>query len=216
MECDAILFDLDGVLVDSAECVRHVCVLWATARGLDPEQVLNVGQGRRVFETVRLVAPHLDPDVEAAALIAMEESTTLGLRAIPGADRLVRAIPEDRWAVVTSGTRKVAELRLRTAGLPIPEVFVTGDDVREGKPDPEGYLAAARRLGRAADACIVIEDAPAGVEAARRAGMRCVALAGTFAAEQLSNATIVVPSLDQLQMRHSGVIELRFGAATKG
>jgi sugar-phosphatase len=195
VRAEALLFDLDGVLVDSSECVRRVCTDWAIARGLDPEFVFRTGQGRRVQDTVRAVAPHLDLDAEVATLVGMEARTTDGLSPVPGAEALLAALPPDAWAVVTSGARAVATLRLRHVGLPVPQTLITADDVERGKPDPEGYLAAARALGRNPSACIVIEDAPAGIEAARAAGMRSIGIAGTFPAAELANATVVVPSL---------------------
>jgi sugar-phosphatase len=200
MRCKALLFDLDGVLVDSAECVTRVCTDWALARGLDPAFVLSVAQGRRVQETVRAVAPHLDVDAEVATLVATEARTTNGLRAVPGADALVASLAPNAWAVVTSGARVVATLRLRHVGLPVPQTLITADDVTKGKPDPEGYLAAAHALGVDAAECIVIEDAPAGIAAARAAGMRSIGVAGTFPAGVLSAADVVVPALRVLRV----------------
>src|SRR5947208_3448408 len=147
MQCRAILFDLDGVLVDSRECIELIWHAWAAERGLDPADFLRVAHGRRIAETLRLVAPQLDASVEAAVLDAMEEVETRGLRATPGAAALLRQLSEAQRAIVTSGSRAVATLRLRTAGLPIPDVFVTAGDVKQGKPYPEGYLMAAGRLG---------------------------------------------------------------------
>ena len=204
MLANALLFDLDGVLVDSGECVRRICTEWAVARGLDPDYVLAFGQGRRVQETVRGVAPHLDIDQEVATLVSLEARTTDGLYPVPGAADLVASLPSDAWAVVTSGAHAVATLRLGHVQLPIPRTFITADDVEHGKPHPEGYLAAARALGRTPAECIVIEDAPAGIEAARAAGMRSIAIAGTFPAEALTRATVVVPSLRVLRVTPVG------------
>jgi sugar-phosphatase len=198
VQADALLFDLDGVLVDSAQCVKRVCSEWALAHGLDPVLVQRIGQGRRVQETVRAVAPHLDVEAETAILVAMEASTTNGLFPVEGARTLIGALPADSWAVVTSGARAVATLRLRHVGLPIPSTFVTADDVTRGKPDPQGYLAAANALGFRPEQCVVVEDAPAGIEAARAAGMRSIGIAGTFSASEISGASVVVPSLSVL------------------
>ena len=200
MVASALLFDLDGVLVDSAECVRCVCTDWAIARGLDPAYVLAFGQGRRVQETVRGVAPHLDINREVATLVSLEARTTDGLYPVPGAAELVAGLPPDAWAVVTSGARSVATLRLGHVHLPIPRTFITADDVEHGKPHPEGYLAAARALGRTPAECIVIEDAPPGIDAARAAGMRSIGIAGTFPPEALTRATVVIPSLSALRV----------------
>jgi len=201
MDCDALLFDLDGVLVDSADCVRRICTDWAIARGLDADHVLRWSQGRRVQETVRAVAPHLDPDAEVATLVAMEAATTDGLRSVPGTHALLSSLPPNAWAVVTSGARPVATLRLRHVGLPFPGTLISGDDVERGKPDPEGYLSAAAALGVAPNQCVVVEDAPAGLEAARAAGMRTIGITGTFPASALRGANVVLPSFDAFAVR---------------
>ena len=200
MRANALLFDLDGVLVDSGECVRRVCTDWAISRGLDPTFVLRFGQGRRVQETVSGVAPHLDIEKEVATLVAIEARTTEGLYPVPGADDLLASLPPGAWAIVTSGARAVASLRLGHVRLPTPRTFITADDVEHGKPHPEGYLAAARALGRSPAECIVIEDAPPGIEAACAAGMRSIGIAGTFPAEALMQATVVLPALSALRV----------------
>ena len=203
MKANALLFDLDGVLVDSGECVRRVCTSWAIARGLDPDFVLRTGHGRRVQDTIRAVAPHLDLDEEVALLVGLEARATDGLYPVPGAATLIASIPVGAWAIVTSGARAVATLRLRHVGLPIPQTLITADDVEHGKPHPEGYLAAARALGFAAATCVVVEDAPPGIEAARAAGMRSIGIAGTYPASALTGATVVLPSLAPLQVHAS-------------
>jgi sugar-phosphatase len=213
VRANALLFDLDGVLVDSGECVRRVCTSWAIARGLDPELVLRTGHGRRVQETIRAVAPHLDLDREVAELVGIEARTTDGVYPVPGAAALVASLPPGAWAVVTSGARTVATLRLRHVGLPIPRTLITADDVEQGKPHPEGYLAAARALGFAAETCVVVEDAPPGIEAARSAGMRSIGIAGTYPASALVGATVVLPSLGALGVRPlpaTGELEIDF------
>jgi sugar-phosphatase len=200
MNCRALLFDLDGVLVDSAECVRRICTDWAISRGLDPDHVLKWSQGRRVQDTVRTVAPHLDVDAEVAALVAMEAATTEGLHAVPGTHALLAGLPINAWAVVTSGAQPVARLRLSHVGLPIPPTLISGDDVERGKPDPEGYLAAADTLGYEPSECIVIEDAPAGLEAARAAGMRSIGIAGTFPRSALTDAQVVIDAFREFRV----------------
>ena len=192
-----ILFDLDGVLVDSTECVERSWRTWAARRGLDPERVIQVAHGRRTIETVALVAPHLSLAEEVAALEGVEAHTTDGVYEIPGARELLERLPSDAWAIVTSGVRAVATLRIRHTGLPMPRVLVCADEINRGKPDPEGYLTAAARLGRAPADCVVIEDTPPGLEAARAAGMRSIGIAGTYPASALI-ADLVVPSLTSL------------------
>jgi sugar-phosphatase len=178
LDCSAVIFDLDGVLVDSVALVEQQWRRWAAARGIRPEAVLQVCHGRRALETIRLAAPHLDAEAEAAAL-AGEECTDADLRALPGADRLLAQIPAGSWAVATSGPRAVAIGRLQTAGLPLPEALISADDVTHGKPHPEVYQRAAAALGLPPSECIVVEDSPAGIEAARAAGMIPIGLATT-------------------------------------
>ena len=193
--CSAILFDLDGVLVDSRECVEHAWREWALSRALDPDAVLAEAHGHRTVDTIRLVAPHLDAEAEARTLEAAESEHTRGLRDVPGARELVKRMPPSRWAVFTSGTHQVAEHRLRFARIPFPPVFICAEDVQRGKPDPEGYRTAAERLGFHPADCLVIEDAPTGIAAGRAAGSWVVGIASTYDARQLRDAHCVVPRL---------------------
>ncbi len=149
LSCAALLFDLDGVLVDSAEVVERTWRRWAARHGLDPAEVVRVAHGRRTIETVRLLAPQLAADDEVAALAASESTETDGVYEVPGARELLSSLPSGSWAVVTSGIRPVAELRIRHTRLPTPPVLVPADEVRHGKPHPEGYLQAAERLREA-------------------------------------------------------------------
>lgn len=200
LAADALLFDLDGVLVDSTANVERHWRDWATRNGLDAEQILPVVHGRRAIDSIREQAPHLDAEQELATLVEAEMRDTAGILVIDGAAELLASIPRDRWAIVTSGTHGVASARLRTAGLPIPDVLITADRVSRGKPDPEGYLASAAALGFTAARCIVVEDAPAGVEAARRAGMRCIAITSTHPRGELTAATAVVRALRDIRV----------------
>jgi sugar-phosphatase len=196
----AILFDLDGVLVDSRRCVELVWHTWAAERGIDPAPFLAVAHGRRISETIRLVTPDLDAAAEARVLDAMEEVETRGLDVVPGAAALLARLGDRQRAVVTSGSPAVAGLRLRTGGIPVPPVLVTAGDVRRGKPDPEGYLLGARRLGVEPEDCLVIEDSPPGVAAGKAAGMRVVAVLTTHTAAQLADADARLDSLAALRV----------------
>jgi sugar-phosphatase len=184
--CDAVLFDMDGTLVDSSHCVEKTWRLWAEKHGVDIEALLAISHGRQNYETIRMIAPHLDTPEELAFLVRAEEECRDGIAAVPGARALLDSLDPAAWAIVTSAWRTLAELRLNCAGLPVPEVLVTADDVSRSKPHPDGYLTAASRLGVAPAACIVIEDAPAGVEAARAAGMPVIGITTTFPRERLA------------------------------
>ncbi len=178
-ECSAVIFDLDGVLVDSAAFVEQQWRRWAAARGVGAEPLLRVCHGRRAVETIRLAAPHLNAEAEAALLAADEQSLGPDLRALPGAARLLTQIPAPSWAVATSGTRAAASARLRRAGLPVPAVLIAAEDVAHGKPNPEVYQRAAMALGVPPADCLAVEDAPPGIESARAAGMLAIGVATT-------------------------------------
>lgn len=199
LTCEAVIFDLDGVLVDSTAVVERTWRRWATARGLDFEEVMRVAHGRPARDTVRLVAPHLDFEAEAARLAAEEAHETVGLVRIEGAVQLVSFLPKRRWAVATSGTREIATTRLTFAGVTIPAVLITADDVERGKPDPQAYIFAAERLGVSPEGCVVIEDAPAGIQGARAAGMPVIAVATTHPREALREADVIVERLSDIR-----------------
>jgi mannitol-1-/sugar-/sorbitol-6-phosphatase len=187
----AILFDCDGVLVDSAASVERAWRGWATVGGLDADDVMAIAHGRRTEDTLRELGFTDDLAAEVDRVEGAEIADTSDVTAFAGAAGALAALPPEAWAVVTSGTRGLATARLAAAGLPLPGVLVTADDVAAGKPDPQGYLDAARRLGVPPADCLVVEDAPAGVQAALAAGMRVLALPTTHAAEELAAATLV-------------------------
>src|SRR5207249_3994726 len=173
---------------------------WAQENNLEPDEVVRAAHGRRTIETVRQVAPHLNAEAEMRKIERQEVEDTDGVVVMPGAADLLRSIPDGRWCVVTSGTRLLASGRLRLGSLPIPPMFVTADEVTKGKPDPEPYLKGAELLGFKPEECLVIEDAPAGVQAAHAGGMKVIALASTFPESELKEADAVVRSLDQIEV----------------
>jgi sugar-phosphatase len=184
-ECRAILFDLDGVLVDSTAYVEEQWRRWARSKGLSEEPFLRVCHGRRALETIRLAAPHLDAEAEVAAFDPAESAGDGRFQALEGAAQLLEALPRGTWAVATSGTRAMAIERLRGSQLAIPSVLVCAEDVAHGKPSPDVYLRAAAELGLHPADCLVVEDAPAGIEAAHAAGMKVVAVTTTHHRHQL-------------------------------
>jgi len=198
--CAAVLFDLDGVLVDSTGSVERQWRIWARERNIDEEQVIAIAHGVRAVEVVRTVAPQLDADQEVSQLEKREAADHDGVAVMPGAIDLVRGIPEGRWGVVTSGRRHLATSRLALAGIPVPKVMVAADEVANGKPHPEPYLKGAELLGVNPAECLVIEDAPAGIRAAHAAGMKVIGLTSTYPASALSEADAVVEKLARVQV----------------
>jgi len=206
--CTALLFDLDGVLADSTRAVEREWREWAARKGVDGDAVMAVAHGVRTIEVIRRVAPHLDAEAEAAAIENHEAGDQTGVVVMPGAVELVRSIPDGRWGVVTSGSRELAQNRLRHCGVPIPRVLVTSDDVANGKPHPEPYLKGAVGLGFAPEECLVIEDAPAGIQAAHAAGMKVIGMASTYRADALVRADAVIRKLGQIQVTWNGAGKL--------
>ena len=194
----AVLSDLDGVLVDSGAEVERTWRRFAARHGLDADYVLAESHGRRSIDLIRLVAPHLDGEEEAAITERDQIARARGLEALPGARELIEAVPADQFAIVTSGSRPLAIARLRAAGLPVPDVLVTAEQVDEGKPNPAGYLRAAALLGVDPAHSLVLEDAPAGVEAGLDAGMRVIAVLTTTDEAALRRAHCRVPDLRAL------------------
>lgn len=191
LSCRAVLFDMDGVLVDSTHVIARRLRAWARGHGLDPATVLAASHGRTLTDLVATVAPALDPQAEAAVLAAQEVVDAARVLPCPGAEAFAASLPRDAWAVVTSAYRHVAEARLDAVGIARPEVLVSASDVARGKPDPEGYALAAARLGVEPRDCVVVEDAPAGVAAGRAAGCRVIGVAGTVASSALDSHHLV-------------------------
>jgi mannitol-1-/sugar-/sorbitol-6-phosphatase len=202
--CEAVLFDLDGVLVDSTASIERTWRIWAERHGLDAAKIVEFAHGRRSEETLRSFASHLDADSEARELEMIELEDAANVLKVEGASDLLTAFPPESWAIVTSGTRAIATARMRHTGLPIPRVVVSAEDVENGKPDPECYMKAAERLGISPENCVVVEDAPPGIRAARSAGMAVVAVATTHPASELSDANAVAKALSNISLDENG------------
>jgi sugar-phosphatase len=198
--CQAVLFDLDGVLVDSTPCVTRVWTEWALRHSLDPEYVVHVAHGQKAVETVSKVAPQLDAEREFRIIERMELDDTDGLRLLPGARELLSAIPRNRYTIVTSGTRRLATKRLETVGLRVPSNMISADDVANGKPHPEPYLDGAAVVGVLARDCLIFEDAPSGIRSAQAAGATAIGVATTYTAEEIAFAGVVISSLAAVRM----------------
>ena len=194
----AVLFDLDGTLVDSTPAVVRAWTSWAADRGL-PLPDLAANHGRPAVDLIARMVPAADIPLALVDFQARELADVADVVALPGAADLLAAVG-DRGAVVTSGTRPLALARLAAAGLVPPAVTITFDDVRRGKPDPEPFLLAARRLGVDPADCLVVEDAPAGLTGAGEAGCATLAVLGTHTAPQLGGADAIVAALTQVSL----------------
>jgi len=188
LKCRALLFDLDGVLIDSTPAVARVWHDWAVAHGFDPEKVVKMAHGRPSRTTIRDLLPNADIEKEDREVERMEMEDLDGVILLPGARRLLDSLPPDRWTIATSCTRPLAEVRLRAAGLPIPRTMITSSDVRIGKPDPEPYLKAAATLNYSPAECIVVEDVPAGILSGKAAGARVIAFLTTMRRSEIEIA----------------------------
>jgi sugar-phosphatase len=198
--CSAILFDLDGVLVDSTPSVARQWALWARENNVDPEKAVEVAHGRRTIESVKILAPHLDALAETKKIESREVDDNEGVLVMPGAAVLLKSLPPERWCVVTSGTLRLATSRLKVGNLIVPSVLVSADDVVNGKPHPEPYLKGASLLNMRPADCLVIEDAPAGIAAAHAAGMKVVALMTTYPVSALEGADAIVGALADVKV----------------
>ncbi|MCJ2051124.1 HAD-IA family hydrolase [Methylobacterium sp. J-070] len=176
----AFLFDMDGTIISSIASAERAWSRWARAHGLDVAAFLPTIHGVRSVETIRRLAlPGLDPEAEAAAITRAEMEDVGDIAEIPGARAFLRALPGERWAIVTSAPRALAERRLAAAGMPMPALLVAAEDVARGKPAPDCVLLAAERLGVAASDCLMFEDAPAGIRAAETAGAAVMVVTAT-------------------------------------
>jgi sugar-phosphatase len=197
-----VLFDMDGTLVDSTAVVEAVWGEFAARHGIDFGELLGYIHGRQAIDTVRRYLPgHDDPRSVVAELQDGELARLEGIVEIRGAARLLAALPPERVAVVTSAPRPLAEARLRAAGLPVPPVLVTADDVDRGKPDPDGYVRAARALGSEPADAVVFEDADAGIRAGLGAGATTVVV-GPFDGPS-AQGLLRVRDLEQVAVRES-------------
>jgi len=179
IHCAALLFDLDGVLINSTPAVARVWRGWAIEHGFDPSEVVARAHGRPSITTVREYLPHANHELENREVERREIEDLAGVVPLPGALDLLSSLPQDRWIIVTSSTRALAEVRIKAAGLPLPPELITSSDITHGKPHPEPFLKGAAVLGFPPQDCIVLEDVPAGVRSGKAAGARVIAFTTT-------------------------------------
>lgn len=198
----AVVFDMDGVLADSGDSVDRSWGRWAAERGLDGAEVTMWAHGQRSLETVRHYLPESEWERGQADIDRYEIEDAVNVRTIPGAVELTSAVPRDRWAAYTSANIPLAAGRLAAARIPEPPVLITADHVRNGKPDPEGYALAIARLGVDPARVVILEDAPAGIVAARGAGAGWVIGVGDLALP--TAADVVIRDLRALRWADEG------------
>jgi mannitol-1-/sugar-/sorbitol-6-phosphatase len=212
IRCKAVLFDMDGVLVDSSPAVARVWRWWAERHGFDPDTIVRRAHGRPNSETMRELLPHGDYVAETLEVERRELEDNSDVVALPGAAELLRVLPEDRWTIVTSATRELAKVRLRAAGLPVPKSLVTASDLTHGKPHPEPYEKGASVLGTPPSECLVVEDAPSGVRSGKAAGARVLAICTTMTGDELlaAGADWLADDLSSLLLREISPAHLTF------
>jgi sugar-phosphatase len=218
IRCGGVLFDMDGVLVDSTPAVARVWTAWALEHGLVPEEVVRQAHGRPSLATIIELLPHGDHNAENREVERREIEDIADVVALPGASRLLQTIPETRWTIVTSATRELAEVRLRAAGLLVPRHLVTASDVQRGKPFPDPYLKGAEVLRIPAHECLVAEDAASGVRSGKEAGARVLALRTTSTDAELlgAGADWIADDLSALALdKHGHATDLAFRLTAK-
>lgn len=216
MECKGFLFDLDGTLVDSLPVVERAWTQWAERHGISPQQVLDFIHGKQAITSLRHFMPNAteaELQHEFTLLEQVEAEDTDGVHALPGALALLEQINAlgIPWAIVTSGSVPVANARRLAGEVPLPEVFITSERVKQGKPQPDAYLLGAQGLGLAPQDCVVVEDAPAGILSGLAAGCQVIAVNAPADSPKLDQVDLILSSLEQLKIAKSEqgvVIEL--------
>jgi sugar-phosphatase len=212
IETEGLLFDMDGVLISSIGSVNRCWRRWAALYDVPDAASFDVPHGVRALDIVKSLRPDIDPAEGLRVIEDLELEDTDGLQVLPGVRELLASIPADRWAIVTSATRRLLLGRLRVAGLPVPERLISADMVERGKPHPEPYLRGAALLGFAPADCVVVEDAPPGIGAGRAAGCRVLGVLGTHALAELHQADWIVDSLASVRVTKGERLGVEFAS----
>jgi len=200
----AFLFDMDGTILTSIIAAERVWADWARSHGLDVDVFLPTIHGKRSIDTVRsLGLPDIDAEAEAHRITQAEIEDVDGIEAIAGVAAFLATLPAERWAIVTSAPRALAQARIAAAGLPLPPVLVAAEDVRHGKPAPDPFLLGAEKLGMRPEECLVFEDTLAGLQSAAAAGMDSVMVTATHKHPVETDVT-GVPDYDDLRAIRTG------------
>lgn len=196
----AVLFDMDGVLVSSVGADERSWGRWARLHGIEDTFSIHSTHGRRTVDTIRSARPDLDLATELRRMEDFDAEDTTGTRLYPGVRELLASLSPTQWSIVTSASERILRQRLALFGVALPRHCVTAESVPEGKPHPAPYLLGAAQLGVAPAECLVLEDAPAGIRAARAAGCRVLAVASSHAVSELREADWIIPSLLELTL----------------
>lgn len=197
----AFLFDMDGTVLNSIAAAERIWSAWAVRHGVDVETFLPTIHGARAIDTIiRLNLPGVDAEEQAAFITAAEIEDVEGIVEIPAAAAFLNALPKNRWAMVTSAPRDLALRRMAAAGIPEPAVMITAEDVEAGKPDPSGYLLAAKKLGVEPADCLIFEDAAVGIQAAEAAGAALMIITTTHQ-HPIETAHATLASYDAISVR---------------
>jgi sugar-phosphatase len=199
-----VLFDMDGVLIDSTGADEQAWEKWAAFHGMQGTFSIQSTHGRRAVDSIRALRPDLDPLAEARRLEAFDAEASGGIAILPGVRELLGKLLPSQWSIVTSASNALMRRRLASVGIALPPTVVTADNVQRGKPHPEPYQLAAARLGLAPAECLVIEDAPNGIRAGRLAGCNVLAVTGSHNAAELREANWIVDSLARVKLAVSG------------
>ena len=213
LRCKAILFDMDGTLVDSTQIVESTWRWWSVRHNIPLAEVLSFSHGRPTIATLEHFLPGRDHSAEVEELSRCEETETDGILAVPGAAEVLQTLQKHdcAWAIVTSAWRSLAETRVIAAGLPLPKVIVPVDEIRKGKPDPEGFLRAAEQLGVAPEECVVFEDTRPGIDAGLSAGMQVVGLLTTYSARELQHQPVIGDFRDVVILAEGEFLRVELG-----
>lgn len=195
---EAIIFDLDGTLVDSYSSIEASWKAWCNRHDLDYEEVNKLSFGMRTQDSIRMFLPDCNLDEEIEILEEYECTLVEGVKAFAGANPLIDKMLKYNWAIATSGSTRVATRRLEIVNLPKPDVLVSADHVKSGKPDPEPYLLAAKQLSVDPERCLVVEDSIFGIQAGKRANMKVIGVASSHSVDELNEANLVLDSIEEL------------------
>jgi mannitol-1-/sugar-/sorbitol-6-phosphatase len=211
VETKGVLFDMDGVLVSSIGSVVRCWRRWCEMYDVPNAEIFEFPHGVRAIDIIKQLRPEIDAEEGLRVIEDMEIEDTVDLKVLPGVKALLESLPPERWAIVTSATKRLLLGRLKVTGLPVPERIISGDMVVRGKPDPEPYRRGAELLGLRPEECIVVEDAPSGVGAGKAAGCRVLGVLGTHSEEELQGTDWLVASLEGLAVTADARgLELRF------